>query len=204
MQVNGHDLDALDRVQERPSTIQKIRDHHHKIAWMVAKGMRTNEIAAEIGYTVSRVSILKGDPAFKALVEAKRERLEQVELEVYADNVKKAYMVEGMSWDELSDMYHDKPGEISLEQHLQVIQVAREAQFGKVSRSFSVNANLELSLAEQCEARMQRANQLEAQALKSLPPRDGPEHVTGPGSQLSPPTPPAAVPAPTDSDGRTE
>lgn len=53
----------------KPSAIKRITDRHHNLARTLASGMGESEAAIFCGYTVSRVSILKSDPAFSELLE---------------------------------------------------------------------------------------------------------------------------------------
>lgn len=48
--------------------IQRIRHTHHALARLIASGKKDAEIHLITGYSASRISILKGDPAFKELI----------------------------------------------------------------------------------------------------------------------------------------
>lgn len=52
----------------KPSSIQRISERHHALARCLASGMSTADACVITGYTPSRISILKGDPAFEELV----------------------------------------------------------------------------------------------------------------------------------------
>lgn len=78
------DLTTLDQKQPVPSVIKRIRDHHHALARLVAQGKRTGEIARETGMSLSRISILKGDPTFQQLVAHYREQVNVIEMDLYA------------------------------------------------------------------------------------------------------------------------
>jgi hypothetical protein len=56
-----------------PSAIKRITDRHHALARCLAGGMAEGDAAVLQGYTISRVSILKSDPAFKELLQFYRE-----------------------------------------------------------------------------------------------------------------------------------
>lgn len=53
----------------QPSSLTQIRARHHALARALAQGMRPGIAAATYGYSVSRVSVLQGDPTFAELVE---------------------------------------------------------------------------------------------------------------------------------------
>lgn len=48
--------------------VLKLRDSHHRIAMLFASGLRTAEVAAETGYSLSYVSNLRGDPSMCDLI----------------------------------------------------------------------------------------------------------------------------------------
>ncbi len=61
------DLEGL--VQGREQPVKKLRDAHHRLAMMFAAGLRNHEIAAETGYTPTRISVLRRSPMMEELVE---------------------------------------------------------------------------------------------------------------------------------------
>ena len=64
----------------KTSPVIKLRQQHHMVARLVAEGVKGVEISAITGYSQSRISILKNDPAFKELVA------------YYTDNSKEIYL----------------------------------------------------------------------------------------------------------------
>lgn len=69
------DLDLL-RKRRTPTTITRIRDSHHRIAWLIASGMSHVNIAAALGMSTVRISQLTTDPAFNELLASKRAHVE--------------------------------------------------------------------------------------------------------------------------------
>jgi len=64
----------LERLRE-PShriTIRRIRESHHNIARLAAAGLTNKAIAARLGYTESRISVLLGDPSIRELISTYR------------------------------------------------------------------------------------------------------------------------------------
>jgi len=61
------DLELLRQPSAR-SRIAKLRDSHHIMARLFVSGLTNAEVAAETGYTISRVSVLRGSPAMEELV----------------------------------------------------------------------------------------------------------------------------------------
>lgn len=60
---------SLAPVGAKPPGIKSLRALHHKLAQCLAQGMSEAEASIVTGYSSSRVSILKADPAFQELLE---------------------------------------------------------------------------------------------------------------------------------------
>ena len=69
------DLDALRQPIARP-TITRIRDSHHRIAWLLAAGWPDVRIAETLGMSTVRIQQLKRDPTFRELLATKRAHVE--------------------------------------------------------------------------------------------------------------------------------
>lgn len=52
----------------QPSSLQRITNRHHALARCLASGMSATEAGLCTGYTGSRISVLRGDPAFEELI----------------------------------------------------------------------------------------------------------------------------------------
>jgi hypothetical protein len=61
----------------KPSAVKRLTDRHHALARNIASGMSVTEAALFQGYTISRVSILQSDPAFKELLAFYREEAQR-------------------------------------------------------------------------------------------------------------------------------
>ena len=174
--VRLEDLAGLDQIVERPSAIKRLRDHHHLIARLVAEGRRTTDIAAEVGLSISRVSILKGDPAFRQLVEMYRANYGQLKEAAFSDFYKKAALVRSLAAEEKLERYHEDPENLSNGELNADIQLMTEILEGK--KTVNIQGSFEdLPLAEKHEIRRLRADRLSAQAL---PVAKGPESDASP------------------------
>lgn len=68
-EINDADLELLAQPGTEPANIiKRLTDRHHSLARLLASGTPENECAAIVGYHLSRVSILKADPAFQELL----------------------------------------------------------------------------------------------------------------------------------------
>lgn len=65
------DLESLRQPSAR-TRIAKLRDQHHIMARLFVSGLTNAEVAAETGYAINRVSILRNSPAMIDLVEKYR------------------------------------------------------------------------------------------------------------------------------------
>lgn len=61
------DLESLRQPSAR-TRIAKIRDSHHIIARLIASGLSNAEVAAQVGYNSSRISLLRNDPSVIELI----------------------------------------------------------------------------------------------------------------------------------------
>jgi len=61
------DVEALRQPSARVR-ITKLRDSHHIMARLIVSGLSVADIAAETGYSIARVSVLRNSPAMQELV----------------------------------------------------------------------------------------------------------------------------------------
>jgi hypothetical protein len=140
--VGVDDLDFLTREGGQPTCIKRLRDHHYQLARVLAEGMRTNEAAAYLGMSVSRVSILRSDPLFKELVDRYRGECEAVRDEAFADVQRKEALLLANALDWKNDRYEERPEEISAEENIEDMKFAHEAIYGKESKHLNVNVTV--------------------------------------------------------------
>jgi hypothetical protein len=179
----ANDLEDLDKLQERPSSIKRIRDHHHHIARLIAQGKRTTEVAREVGYSISRISILKGDPAFRQLVEMYRANYAQLDEIAYADVKKKAALLLANTIDHRNDQYEEDPDSITPAEARADGEFAQSVLDDKVTKVATLHGHLsDQPIADLFELQSKRADRLIAPA--HLP---GSEEAE---SSAAPPQPP--------------
>lgn len=85
-ELNAGDLDVLLNPPPKgmqTSALKQIRHKHHLLARLVAESKSGTEISYITGYSLSRISILKNDPAFKELVEYYQQNVQEVYLDVH-------------------------------------------------------------------------------------------------------------------------
>jgi hypothetical protein len=154
----------LQRLEEdrgvKSPTLRKLTDMHHSIAWMVAQGEAGYAISMTTGYSESRISILKGDPAFQELVAHYRTEIDGIRRGAFIDITKK--MNAGLA--DTIDRIHEKvlDEDVHIRDLVDVGKfLADRSGFGPASKTTTTNLNVEM-LADTLAAGRQRAIELSA------------------------------------------
>lgn len=125
----------------RAATPATLRDSHHQVARLVARGLRDQDISHLTGYALSRLSTLKHCPAFQELVAAYRYDQADVARELEA-------MYLGVAGDAAQIVHErllDSSDEVSTAQALEIFKVfADRGGMAPVSRSVNKNVNLNI------------------------------------------------------------
>lgn len=161
-QLNSADLALLEieRGVKAPS-LKKLRDSHHAIAKCIAQGLPNTEISLITGYSQSRISILKADPAFQELVAFYKGKVDAAYDEATTDAASKIAAVRNDAIEEIQDRLNDAPETFAPADLLDVVKVfADRSGFGPASKS--TNVHLHLDVAERIAAGRRRAAQLGA------------------------------------------
>lgn len=162
--VTQADLVVLNEARRSESpALKRISDRHHGLARALASGMPEGEAAVLHGYSLSRVSILKGDPAFQQLLAIYRKQTDVL----YRGLHEKLVGVAGSALDELETRLEEAPEDISVGQLIQITQLGAD-RTGHGPQSTTVNVNI--GLAD--KLRMARERALEA---SKLPPAEAAE-----------------------------
>lgn len=139
----------------KPSHIQSITDRHHALARCLSTGMTVFEACQVTGYTPSRVSVLRGDPAFEELVAHYRD----IGAEATYDYQRKAAIARNVATDLALDKMTDSPEELSFDQRLDAVKLfsAMTGQGPQAKTQATVNVNL--SMGDRMKAARERAGQ---------------------------------------------
>lgn len=124
----------------QPLSLTRISERHHALARCVASGMTGAEASAITGYTQSRISILKDDPAFQELVAFYR--TDKAALVVDLQTRMTALTIDAV------DQLHEKVEEGKLEPEA-LLDIAKfgadRTGHGPQSRNTNVNVNVNLA-----------------------------------------------------------
>lgn len=143
-----------------PSPIKRLRERHHALARNLASGMTESDAAAICGYDIARVSILKGDPTFRELIEFYREDVTKQYAQLHET-------LAGMSLDAallLRERLEEKGEDIAIDKLIEVVKMgADRTGFGPSSKQeVNVNVNLASRLEEARKRVAQRTLELRA------------------------------------------
>ena len=123
----------------KPSALQRITERHHALARCLATGMSATEACAVTGYTPSRVSILKGDPAFEELCSHYR-GLEGAQVADLQDRMV-ALALDATA--ELQNRLEDTPETFAIDELHDVVKLtADRTGYGPKQTNVNVNVNL--------------------------------------------------------------
>lgn len=134
----------------QPKPIERLRDRHHSMARLIAEGKKIGEVAAITGMTISRLSILQGDPTFAELVVFYRR-------EVNAQYAELHEQLAGISLDAaiiLRERYEDDPDQFSAKDLMALLALGAD-RTGHGPQSSQV-VNLNVNLASRLEAARKR------------------------------------------------
>jgi hypothetical protein len=145
------DLAPHEEADRRVITPARLRDSHHAVAKLLAKGLRPLEVAMQTGYALSRISVLQMDPAFKELIEFYRRDEDAVSAELEAQFELVARDVKAV----IHDRVLDEPDNIPTSQLMELFKTfADRAGYAPISRS--INKNVNLNYGERLDAARKR------------------------------------------------
>lgn len=147
------DLESLvEEKGSKPALLRRLSDRHHSLARLVATGQTKGACAAMTGFSISRVSILMGDPTFAELVQFYRSQEEKI----FRGVAEKLTGIASAALDELEERLEETPEDFSVNQLLEVVKTgADRTGFGPQSTQTSVNVHL--GLAERMEEARRKA-----------------------------------------------
>lgn len=142
--LDAEDLALLEvegRPAGQPEPLKRVGDRHHALARALAGGMADGEAATAVGLTLNRVSILKGDPTFKALVDFYREKVDAAYVGLHDT-------LAGMSLDAalvLRERLEDEPDKLKVDQLLDIVKMGADRTGHGPSQKIEKNVNINLA-----------------------------------------------------------
>jgi hypothetical protein len=156
----------------KPTSIKRISERHHALARVLATGASDGIAALTCGYTPSRISILKSDPAFEELVAFYREdRGAEVQ-----DLAQKLTTIAKDAADEIASRLEESPETLGPDFLLDVVKVGAD-RTGHGPKSTNVNVNV--NLGDRMKAARERAGQRLLPSAPGGPQSSDSAHPTG-------------------------
>jgi len=134
----------------QPKPLKRLMERHHALARVLASGTSPADAAIMCGYTVSRISILQSDPAFKELVDFYRR---EVNLQYTGLHERMAGLAQD-AVEELRERLEETPEEISTGQLVDIVKLTADRTGHGPQTTANVNVNI--GLAERLEAARRR------------------------------------------------
>lgn len=137
------------KVNSVTPSIAKIRDSHHALARLLAEGRKDVEISLLTGYSPSRISILKNDPAFSELVSYYKQNVSDTFVTVH----ERFASLSRDAAEELQSRLDETPETFDNEELMELAKLtADRTGFGPKS----TNVNINVDLAGRLEAARKR------------------------------------------------
>jgi hypothetical protein len=149
------DIDLLNSIPRDNinSPLQRVTDRHHALARLLASGNYTNtQAAALLSMDPSRVSILKGSPAFAELLTFYRSQTDREA----RSNFERLTGLAADAADILQDRLENEPEKFSAMQLLEITKVAAD-RTGLGPSSTQTNVNVNVNFADKMKAARARA-----------------------------------------------
>ncbi len=123
--------------------LRQLRSSHHEIARLLAMGLKATEVSRRTGYSNSRISILKNDPAFKELLEFYSHEQEVVA----GDMVKRLSTLTTDAIDLIQERLDEVPESFTNNQLTELIKTgADRSEAPPVTKSINLNQNQTLDV----------------------------------------------------------
>lgn len=164
------DLPILAAPRAKVGAVKRFRDPHHKLAKLMAWGLRIGDAAAKSGYSVTRAAQLNEDPAFRELVARYATDITEKWDENVEDFVEMATGNMIKAERQIAERLEKADEDDELLPVRDLIAISRDAAdrlgFGKKQTNVNVNVNF----AAQLEQRMKRAKNVTPIAGEPSPP----------------------------------
>ena len=163
-ELSRDDVQALHGARS-VNVVKRLRDPHHRLARLVASGLRPSEAAAQAGYSYGSLSVLQKDPAFVELVEHYRSVVteafaesQDAFFELATSNMLKAER-------HLAEYIERKEEDGELLEPRVALAISRDAadRFGYGKKTTNLNVNVDFA------ARLERAAARSARVIDAAP-----------------------------------
>jgi len=179
--LSRDDLACVKEKRNVPA-VQRFRDPHHRLARLLASGIRPAQAASEAGYSLARIYILQADPSFQDLVSAYRKDVHNAYISAEEERHRAATEVNLKALRHLNEHFDkaDEEGELVPIGRALAVFADTSDRVGLSKKSTNVNINvdfatkLEGAIARSANAKLVRGRSLPTPALPSKNPEVAP------------------------------
>ena len=160
-ELTAADLAALSRPRGvKSAPLKRLTAMHHSIARLMAQGEAGYAIALATGYSESRLSVLRGDPAFQELIAQKQKEVDVIQHDYYAET--QAGMV-GLNMDLIESIREDlEAGNMTVQDKREQLKVGLD-RTGHGPQTKSQNLSVVMDLGPALQRGRLRAERLAAE-----------------------------------------
>lgn len=170
--LSRDDLACVKEKRNVPA-VQRFRDPHHRLARLLASGLRPAEAATQVGYSLARIYILQADPSFQDLVAAYRKDVHDAYVSGEEERFRMATEVNLKALRHLNEHFDkaDEEGElVPISRALSVFaDTSDRVGLSKKSTNLNINvdfaAKLEGAIARSAKSRLVKGRCLPTPAL---------------------------------------
>ena len=167
--LSRNDLACIHEKRNVPA-VQRFRDPHHRLARLLASGLRPAEAAAQVGYSLARIYILNADPSFQDLVAAYRKDVHAAYISAEEERHRAATEVNLKALRHLNEHFDkaDEEGELIPIGRALAVFADTSDRVGLSKKSTNVNINVDF--AAKLEGAIARSANAKLVRGRSLPP----------------------------------
>ena len=151
------ELELLREPRKPASIVDKLRDSHRRICWLISTGMSLSQVAEVTGYSYSRICSYNTDPACQELIAGFRKDVHAARIEATKEfeRVATGNMLEAELQAEEHLARGRESGDLVPLRQLIPLIADRADRFGYAKRQTNVNVNV--NFADELERRIQHA-----------------------------------------------
>lgn len=140
------DLECIREKRNVPA-VQRFRDPHHRLARLLASGVRPAEAATQAGYSLARIYILQADPSFQDLVAAYRKDVQQAYVSAEEERFRTATEVNLKALRHLNEHFDkaDEEGELVPISRALAVFADTSDRVGLSKKSTNLNINVDFA-----------------------------------------------------------
>lgn len=173
-QLTRDDLLCIKEKRNVPA-VQRFRDPHHRLARLLASGLRPADAAQQAGYSLARIYILQADPSFQDLVAAYRKDVHDAFVSAEEERYQIATSVNLKALRHINEHFDkaEEEGELVALPRALAVFADTSDRVGLSKKSLNVNVNvdfaknLERARARSTNARLINGTMLPTPALPS-------------------------------------